>query len=104
MLYIYLGTNSDSLPTRHSLVFITELECVYWAVPAESMNITEVLSGLVMAQAVGRRSLNAGTHVQYQYICVRFVAVAVKPWHISFPVLQFSPKNNILEMLHTNIH
>jgi len=66
MLYMYLRINSDNLPTQRSLVLITDMECVYWAVRAESMNITDVLSGFVIAQAVGRRSLNAGNHVQYQ--------------------------------------
>ena len=57
---LYVSQNTDNLPVQQTPVFITEMECVYLAVRAQSMNITEVLNGLVMVQAVGRRSLNAG--------------------------------------------
>jgi len=83
------------------------MECGYCAVRTVYLNITRfsfVLNGLVMAQAVGRRPLNAENHVQSQSVHVRSEVEKVKLWHISLPVLKFSPKNIIPGMLHTHIY
>ena len=41
-----LTTNSDYFPIRHRLVFITEMECVYYAVRTGPLHNTDCVSSL----------------------------------------------------------
>jgi hypothetical protein len=97
-----------SLYSINWLVFITETECGYCAVQAESLYIIQVnfsqVKGHGMALAVCRRFLTAEARVQSQAIPCEICGEQSGNVTSSSRSTSFSPASVIPPMLHTDLH